>query len=264
MGDRAVSEVLGFILVFSLIVTTTSFVYVSGISELEDRRDVERVDNADRAFDVLADNLEDIYKQDAPSRATEIKLADAQIALGQETVVRVTVTNLDSSNPKRERSTNDLRPIVYSSAESSVIYENGAVFRRDGSSAVMKRKPALVSTGEHAGDETAVVSLVETRKAGAVSVGGTTTTLIQAEQVDTVTTAYVDPTKDGASNPADQYSVKLSISTSPERASEWQEYLEKSTGGTADCSSVGSGNACIEFNIDRLYVTQWWIDIELN
>jgi hypothetical protein len=256
MGDRAVSEVLGFILVFSLIVTTTSFVYVSGISELEDRRDVERVDNAERAFDVLADNLEDIYKQDAPSRATEIKLADAQIALGQETVVRVTVTNLDSSNPKRERSTNDLRPIVYSSAESSVIYENGAVFRRDGSSAVMKRKPALVSTGEHAGDETAVVSLVETRKAGAVSVGGTTTTLIQAEQVDTVTTAYVDP--------ADQYSVKLSISTSPERASEWQEYLEKSTGGTADCSSVGSGNACIEFNVDRLYVTQWWIDVELN
>ena len=60
MRDRAVSDVVSYILVFALIISTVGIVSVSGISGLQDSRDGERVENAQRGFDLLADDVEDI------------------------------------------------------------------------------------------------------------------------------------------------------------------------------------------------------------
>jgi len=79
MNDRAVSDVIGFILVFSLVASTVAIVSIAGVDTLEDVRYDEQINNAERAFDVFADNLNDIHREGAPSRATEINLQDAQL-----------------------------------------------------------------------------------------------------------------------------------------------------------------------------------------
>ena len=68
---RGVSEVISFVLVFSLIAATVALVYVSGIGGLESTRSSQRVTNAERAFDVLHDNIANIHRRCTPSRATE-------------------------------------------------------------------------------------------------------------------------------------------------------------------------------------------------
>ena len=78
---RGVSEIVGFILVFSLVLGTITLVYASGLSGLDDTRDAERITNAERAFDVLANNFQQMGRGEAPNRATEIKLAEAQLSV---------------------------------------------------------------------------------------------------------------------------------------------------------------------------------------
>jgi len=66
--ERGVSDVVGYVLIFSLIVATVGVVTTVGFSTLEDRQDAERVNNVERAFDVFANNMENVYRDGAPSR----------------------------------------------------------------------------------------------------------------------------------------------------------------------------------------------------
>ncbi|MFC7136780.1 hypothetical protein ACFQRB_10335 [Halobaculum litoreum] len=71
---RAQSDAIGFVLVFSLIVLTVGTVYAAGYPALQDLRSDEQLENMERAFEVLDDNVDDMAREGAPSRATEIKL----------------------------------------------------------------------------------------------------------------------------------------------------------------------------------------------
>ena len=80
MLDRSQSDVLGFVFVFAIVVSTIGLVFATGFTGLQDARDFERVNNAERAFEVLRDNVGDMIYRGAPSRVTEIKLASASLA----------------------------------------------------------------------------------------------------------------------------------------------------------------------------------------
>lgn len=261
MSDRAVSEVLGFILVFSLIVTTTSFVYISGISELEDRRDVERVDNAERAFDVLANNIDDISQEDAPSRATEIKLADAQLRFGDATTMTVEITNLGTPHPTYSR---EVAPIVYSAGTGTeLVYESGSIVRTEpNGGVVMKEEPNILFTTNSSDTRLAVVPYIQTRSQGESSVGGSTTALVRADFVNSeVLTARTD-------RPSGTYELTIKIETTSERGPVWESYLDneiESAYDVSDACSVSDGTVkCTSLNVDRLYVTVTGIDVAFN
>jgi hypothetical protein len=93
MTDRAVSDVIGYVLVFSLIIATVGIVTAVGFSTIEDRQRDERINNVERAFDVFAANVEDVYRGGAPSRATEIRLSGGTLQYGEP----VTITVRDGS-----------------------------------------------------------------------------------------------------------------------------------------------------------------------
>ncbi|PSP43400.1 hypothetical protein BRC68_07380 [Halobacteriales archaeon QH_6_64_20] len=237
------SEVLGFILVFALVTTTMSFVYVSDLASLEERRDAERIDNAERAFDVLADNVEDIYRRDAPSRATEITIS---VVNGSNVTVSGSTLEADDgsgntleTNDGRIRYSSGTylthrsplvtavytaspRPIEYAADGSRIVYENGAVIRADAGSAIMKRTPSM-----HFAKTDTVVRLIETRPSardGSRSVGGTTTALVRVERDKTaVLTPLVDQSP---------FLVNLTVRTTPARAATWERYLDARIGWT--------------------------------
>jgi hypothetical protein len=260
MGDRAVSEVLGFILVFSLTVTTTSFVYINGISELEDRRDVERVDNAERAFDVLANNIEDIYRRDAPSRATEIKLADAQLQFGDVTTMTVTITNLGTPAPSYSR---DLDPIVYSAGTGTeLVYEGGSIIRTGpNGGAVMKQGPEMLFATDDSGRRLAIILYVQTRSQGTTSIGGSTAVLVRSEFV---VSEMLTARKDRSGS---MYDLTFNIETTPKRAPVWKRYLNdeiESVYGVSGACSVNGKTVECTFSVDRLYVTVTGINVAFN
>ncbi|WP_117591722.1 DUF7289 family protein [Haloprofundus halophilus] len=246
--SRAVSETVSFILVFALVTSTVGVVYVSGFSGLQDARDAERFTNAERAFDVMADNIADIHHDDAPSRATELKLAEAQLLLGESNSMNVT----DDESMFIEKS---YQPIIFRTGSGAELaYENGALIRTDpGGGSVMLREPDFVSrgTGE---DRILVVPMILTNSGdGRSNVGGSTTVLVRAEHAGT------------ERFPEATTSVTFRLNTTAERAPAWERYFESELG--RECELTGAAAAsvtCSDVPIDRVHVTATYLNVEFE
>lgn len=264
MRDRGVSEVISFALVFSLIVATVALVYVSGIGGLEATRSGEQVNNAERAFDVLADNIKDIHREGAPSRATEIKLSDAQMEFGDQVRFNVTIRNKLAPNA----SVITYRPITYSADSGTrLVYANGALFREDRGGTVMNREPSFLLAYDGSSDQkTVILPGIETRNVGPESIGGQQTVLVRTLlAIREVTIAednpgsanYIlnsDPNSDGTleNNDPDndnemEYNVTVRIQTDEQRLEVWKNYLNglvDEQPASANFNARGSGDAC--------------------
>ena len=208
--DRAVSEIVGFILVFSLVLGTITAVYVGGLASLDTTRDAERATNAERAFDVLANNFQQLGRGEAPRRATEIKLEDADLTLGDRHALNV--------NASGTLVVTSSRPLTYDSGSGTwITYEHGAVIRvdRDGGTSMLREPDFLITP------ERTVIRNIELR-GGRQQVGGSTTVLVRAERGQPQQIYPTAGTDAELNEPAN-----LTLQTEPERVDAWLRYLEE-------------------------------------
>lgn len=228
MDSRGVSDVVAFVLVFSLIAATTGVVYAVGFTGLESARDAERVDNAERAFEVLGDNVADVYREGAPSRKTEIKLADADLSFGATTTMNVSVEG-DTAAGNQVYYEANLRPVVFSAGGTDIVYEGGAVVREaDGYARMVRAPPFLLE------DRRVVLSYVVTTVAGSSGVSGDATVLVRAVRTGQSTLVHDDATP----------RVTLRIETTTPRAAMWERYVNEQASWTGSDWQDGDETPC--------------------
>ena len=235
--ERAVSQVVSFILVFSLVATTVGIVSAVGFDGLTGQRDSQRVENAERAFDVLADNIEDVYQDAAPSRATEVKLSDANLGMGATTTIRVDFPE-NASGPYET----ELRPVTFTmeGRDSSIVYEAGAVIRVDGGSAVMLREPPFRFEQRRT-----VIPVAKTSGTDAVS--GSTTVLVRTEEQ--ARSILYPLGNERADTPNGR--LVFWFQTSTERAPAWERYFEAELSWVSDaCRNDAPGLVYCEVPAD--------------
>lgn len=243
---RGANETIGFVLIFSLIVLTVGVVLTVGYGGLQDARDAERVNNAERAFDVLADNIKDITHRGAPSRGTEIRLAEASIGSGPPTYLNISGVNDDGSVPftTGNYSTD---PVVYRSDGTKIRYAAGAVSRLQGENSVLVTPPEFVIDQGHT-----VVPIVQlTVDEG--SFAGSQTVLVRTERRPRELVVSDD---DGADN------LRVNVSTPATEA--WESYL---SGRGMDCTEVSSSAdrgklVCTLEDVERVKVV--WFEIKVS
>jgi len=143
--DRGVSDVVGYVLVFSLITITIGTVFAVGITGVEDRREAERVANVERAFDVLDDNLRDVQRYGDPNRATEIRLAGGTLSTSAETRFALANTSNASDVANGTFAEWTSRTIAYEEGDTTIAYEAGALVRGDSDGSVMLSEPRFVA-----------------------------------------------------------------------------------------------------------------------
>ena len=205
--ERGVSEIIGFVLVFSLVLGTITIVYVGGISGLDDARNAERVNNAERAFDVMANNFQQMGRGDAPNRATEIKLADAQLSTSGNRQV-----SIKSSEMSTAAAASPVTIRYDAPGDTRIVYENGAVIRVDDGEAIMRREPDFLFS-----DGKAVIRFIELRGSNQ-GVGGTASTvLVRAERTQSQVLV----------NRGESPDVTIEMQTHPDRAGVWKDYWEE-------------------------------------
>lgn len=168
-SNRGVSDVVGFVLVFSLVILLVGTVYVTGLGGLQGARDHEQVNNAERAFGVLDDNVNDLVDTGVESRTTSLKLANARLTYGEPVMVEIAFN--ETANISRQT-----YPIVYAADSGQTIrYTNGAVVRTGGGSAVLANPPAMILRGN-----TSLIPLVVVRPSGPETIGGSAQVLVHA------------------------------------------------------------------------------------
>lgn len=249
MTDRGVSEVIGFVLVFALVTGTIGVVYGTGIVGLHDAQHAERVNNVERAFDVLADNLEDLHRSGTPSRATEVKLAGGSLNTGEPVRVEIDVVEVGNTNNNASYSTT-LEPIVYEDdGGTKLIYSGGAVIRSESSGAVMISDPDWIN-----GSDRSVIPLISTYGSG----GG-----ISGEGAVLVV-AHSDARRlEGPFDVGPGNSARVNVTVTSPRVAVWKRYFED--GGFEDVdATLDHNNVTYQFETETLYSPKTGIEVSFK
>ncbi|GAA0195128.1 DUF7289 family protein [Halobaculum roseum] len=249
--SRAQSDAIGFVLVFSLIVLTVGTVYAAGYPALEEFRTGEQLENMERAFEVLDDNLDDLTREGAPSRATEIKLNGGTLAVNGSTTITVNATTTDPVRGENFTVSDESTPITYSEGDTTVVSAHGAVFRQDGDAAVMRSEPGWVVDDDHA-----LIPLVVTDRTGdRVAFGGSSTVLIRGQ----VTGRGIA----GEVVAGDSDDVTVTVTVESPRADAWKRHFE-AEGLTAVDGNPADGEVTYRFEVDSVVVQQTTVSVELE
>lgn len=249
--ERGVSEVIAYVLVIGLVLSTVAIVSIAGVGQLRDARNVEQFNNAERAFDLLANNLDDVALRNAPSRSTEISLAQAAIDVAEPIEFRF--RGIDQSNAANDfNESYSVWPIHYRSEKGSeqIVYAAGAVFRSAGDGGAILREPALVAENDRL-----VIPIIHTqsrsirsRSGGTVQIRAerTTTSLLAADADSTYDTVFVNV-------------------TSP-RATAWQGILDDHEALSCTMDTSGSTDRvwCTASSPARLYISLNQVKVSLS
>lgn len=248
--NRAQTETLGFIFVFSLIVMTIGAVYAVGFPAMQDARDAEQTSNMERAFEVLDDNFDDIVYHGAPSRATEIKLSGGQLSVTDTTTIDIYAEKNGSPNQNTSFSAST-RPIVYSTEETEFALAFGAIIRSDRGNAVIRSRPNWIVDDER----TVIPFLLTTQGDGQTSIGGSGTMLVVGRGRP--------PGMAGSFGTNDSTAVNVTITVSSERADAWGRYMENQGMNSVD-PDPSDGNVSYRFQTDSITLPKRVIDVEFS
>lgn len=242
--SRGVSEVIGFVLVFGLVVASVGAVYAFGMGELQDVRDYERVNNAERAFEVFADNVDDVARRGAPSRGTELKLADSTLGYG-ETTVNVTLDATPATpgaNANNSTGPVALSPVVMAVGDAGEVrYASGAVLRTDG-----EGPPRMVHDPDFVfDDDRVVVQLVRSTPRGTAQLGGQ-----RIARIRTVRTSRL------ALLTRTETDVTLRFDVSSPYASAWGDYLESEGFSCGPYTDASTAVSCRLDDVSRVSVVR--------
>jgi hypothetical protein len=218
-----------------MIILSVGLVYTVGFGALEQVRDGERANSAERTLEGLAATYENLQRGD-PARASEIRLSGGRLGVNNDTEMTFEV----DAGGTTVTETRHPRSLVYTSADTRISYVGGAVFRSENGGTVIVHAPRMSCTADRA-----IVSIPTLN--GSATVGGDSSAVLKARLNETELLYPPDQT----TLPSDATQVSIDI-TSPD-AQGWDRYL---TG--AGWSKSGSTYTC---TTDKVVVRNARIDL---
>lgn len=251
MTERAVSNLLGYTLMFGIILTATVTVSVIAVDQLETVREGEQLNNAERGFFLVGQNINEIQDNRAAVRSGELDLNDGNIGISTaaDSAIRVEIEDVTGSDVDYEE-TLPMRALVYGLEDSTVAYESGAIFRRDNDNVVTQQGPNLVCT-----DDTAIVSIVTLQGRTSRALGSGTVAVRATENTSRL---RFPRNRTGVNSTEDTATVRIDV-TEAQFADGWRRSLQQDDGWQQVGSSSSNTFECQD--VDTYYVRQTVIDI---
>lgn len=254
--ERGQSEVVGYVIVFSVVLLSTSALVVFGVAALEDVQSATVADNAEYGMRTVASDLEALYYGAATSRTTELSLDSASLETGEKTVVNV--TGRVRGSDRKETINRSFRPIVYATDSADIAYENTLVVRDQRDGAVAVNEPLFDLSADRTvapvvGTNASTVQSIAggTRQIRSVLVGGNGTTMAPPD--------------------SDPVVVNVTVRTTADRAPVWGRTFNESLAGvnrsgSSDpaCGTHGPAVINCKYETDELLVSNVTVDYEFE
>ncbi|MCL9814339.1 DUF7289 family protein [Natranaeroarchaeum aerophilus] len=247
--DRAVSDLLAFVLVFGIIITSVGVVYIFGLGALGDAQAAQQDRNAERAFSSMGASFNDLQTNRGQERLAELNPRGARMSI-DESSPTISVDGISELNDQ------DMGAMHYDNDNTRISYELGAVFRSDDENSVMIREPEFVCRQLEDPDETrAIVSFVDAsiEGDGPTAVGSESTMqigAIQEEQQAHTHDNEIEITIEGSSH-----------------ADAWARYFDAND-WEGDFNDIESGDevtaTCENPSADKVVVRSTEVDLSLE
>ncbi len=249
--ERALSDLVGFVLAFFVIIAGVGFVSTFGVDVLEDMRNTQQENNAEQAFHVMAKNFDEIEQAQAPSRTAEIDLRDGDLSVRNTTKITVEVTH-DHTNSFVSTVYPQLIRFRPNPTDSTVLlYENGATIRgtKDTSQGIIDNRPTMSCS-----EEQAIVSIVRLNASTDRQLGAGT---IRITGTETRTGLIYPVNRTGQNSSTNVTDLRLSFDSDFDRA--WVSHLARS--GDDEWEKVSDTTVRCG-DIDRVFVRETEIDVQ--
>jgi len=236
--DRAVSDVLAFTIVFSIIITSVALTYTIGFGAIQDAQEGEQSQNAERAMSALGTNFEAVERGEAEGRAGQIALRGGALDVPDDATMNVTVVNSSGATTSGDVAIGSL---TYTQEDTELAYQGGGVFRSDDGNSIVVQRPQV-----RCRDDRAMITIVRIISDESGVSGSTSVEITADAAAGTPSLVYPNATRSAS---AQQVTLNLSDTRHGEA---WERYLteednewEADGGGDFTCRLGGDGGQVI-------------------
>jgi len=255
-SERSQSDVIGFVIVFGIVIVGLVSVSAFGLSALETTRDVAAGQSAGIAMESVNTDIESLYTGIAGSRTTELNVESGTLGVGDQTIMTVTVSGGRVAGT--ETISRTFRPIVFSGGRTSVVAENTLLVRDQGASGATAIEGPL---GTFSGERTVLPVVVTEPTTVESQTGGT----LQVESIVTDRTGRVFTS--GSSSTLD---VTFELTGLPDnRATVWRRTMNERLAGVPSsrsppCTTPASDTVECQFETDALVASIVTIEYDIR
>lgn len=235
--DDAVSETIGFIYIFAIVILSMSLIYAMGYPALQSSMDASIFESAEQSFIVLQSNMKMVAFNQAPVKNLKIKLHSSTLSITSNSNITIEYTGGVLSYPTGE--------IEYRKGDRVLTYENTGVWKTYPSGRIMVSRPQIyTSTMNNTNITTITIITIN----GNTSAGGSSiATLSMKHNTTSITT----------STTLTNVTLKINSTYAPQ----WADYLE-----SIDFNIINSTDSSLTArrNQTLLVVGQHVVDVEIT
>jgi hypothetical protein len=223
--ERAVSEAVSYVLIFGLITTGTVLVALQGGPAITNTQDEQLAENVQRAAVLLQDRVDEMVRQQAPSREVSLDVQDIRVGVGDMEPARFNITTTDTSGDSTQIVDTETDPVYIQKTAGNIdltaAYVNGAVLvgqrGRDETWTMASRPSWAIRTNSSTGEVGSIfMSTVATEGSSSVSGQGVgARILFERISQEGETLSEID---------------EVSISVDSPRSDAWEEYFRRLNG----------------------------------
>jgi hypothetical protein len=161
-GEAAVSEVIGFIYIFGIVILSMSLIYILGYPALQSSMDASIFESSEQSFIVLQSDMKMVAFDQVPVKNLKIQLQGATLSVTHNSNITIEYSN-GASN---ETLINASGEIEFQKNDRALTYENGGVWKRYPDGRIMVSSPRMYASANEPNITTV----------GVVSIKGTSST----------------------------------------------------------------------------------------
>jgi type II secretory pathway pseudopilin PulG len=250
-SESAVSEVVGFIFVFSIVMLAISVIYAVGYPAIQSSKENTQFQNMEQSFMVLQSNINTVAFGHAPGRTLETSLGSGSITVNSS---KGDIIVKQQGTPGIEWYNGPLGAIEYEKEGRRIAYEGGGVWKKYPAGAALKLSgPRIFVHNTSTGNRTVFVSIINiSSENGISSVGGEGTASVV---VRSKTSTYpLNITSFGEDN--------VEIIVKSDYADAWGRYFEDIKADDVNMTIDNEVTATIE--CETLVVNEHVINVEVS
>jgi hypothetical protein len=143
MDKKGVSEVVGYLLTFGIVVAIVSVIYATGMPVVDNMKDNSAFQSMETSFVTLQSNIKKVAFGQSPLRTMKLNMVKGSIGTNND--AGSIIVTIDGNPPQTIQFGN----IEYTIGSRKVVYENGAVIESTpGGSIIISDPPIFNSSGE--------------------------------------------------------------------------------------------------------------------
>ena len=184
-SENAVSEVVDFVTILSLLVLSIGLIGVAGYPIVKNAQEANHIENTRQSFIVLANNVNKVVMGQAPSQNVELKMYGGSLSVTGNSSINITAnsTNVSTGNIERIILVYDtkMRSIESTVGDIVIAYEGTGVWAKyPNGNTILISKPLITSQ-----NNMLIIPVVTID--GTSSVGGSGMSRVTAKGVPTIT-----------------------------------------------------------------------------